>query len=356
MDERVIDTTEAASARQQAQPPLERPADPDNPRWGPGLALGAWGFSIVVTLIVQLIAVAAWMVYRARQGEPMPLKREEFEALLTSASGLLVQLLSTFPAHLLTLAFCWAVVTGIGRRPFLGSLGWRWTASRSLLGMAPLITAALVILIALGVSIGLGDSIGGVVGESTGRMGAIIAKSLTGAIVVAGSAVLLWPLGRFQRRHDRKAVVVLAKVSLVVGALAGLMLVLVGLDGLLPEQKETAFDQLLKASQEARIAIACLAVLTAPIVEEVVYRGVLYSSLRPRVGLWPAIGIVTALFAVVHFHQYWGNWSALLGLAAVSLTLTGVRAYTGSLAPCVAIHFLFNVVNSIQILQRGGAS
>jgi membrane protease YdiL (CAAX protease family) len=95
-----------------------------------------------------------------------------------------------------------------------------------------------------------------------------------------------------------------------------------------------------------------LAVLTAPWVEEFVYRGVLFSALISRAGVRWTVIIVTALFALVHFPQYWGAWSALAGITVLSLTLTIVRAKMKSIFPCIAIHFLFNVVGSLPIIWQ----
>jgi membrane protease YdiL (CAAX protease family) len=46
--------------------------------------------------------------------------------------------------------------------------------------------------------------------------------------------------------------------------------------------EETAFDRLIESSPDARIALAVLAVLTAPLVEEIVYRGIVYPAFTER--------------------------------------------------------------------------
>lgn len=122
----------------------------------------------------------------------------------------------------------------------------------------------------------------------------------------------------------------------------------------LPE-RESPFDQLLKSSQQVRIAVAILAVFTAPIVEEVVYRGVLFSALRKRIGVIATVIIVTATFAGVHVFQNRGAWVSISGLAFLSLALTTVRARTKSVLPCVFIHTLNNAFASIVILINKGS-
>lgn len=145
---------------------------------------------------------------------------------------------------------------------------------------------------------------------------------------------------------------VVAKVLLVLGTTALMLAVFFVLERALPQSRETAFDRLLKTSQQVRVAIAFLAVFSAPIVEEVVYRGVLYSALRSKIGVVVAVLIVTMLFGAVHFLQYWGAWSSLIGVTLLSFVLTVIRAVTRSIKPCVAIHLLNNVVGALGILSK----
>jgi membrane protease YdiL (CAAX protease family) len=48
------------------------------------------------------------------------------------------------------------------------------------------------------------------------------------------------------------------------------------------------------------ILVLVAAVVLAPILEEVVFRGVLFQGLRRRIGLWPAATISSVVFGVVH--------------------------------------------------------
>lgn len=115
-------------------------------------------------------------------------------------------------------------------------------------------------------------------------------------------------------------------------------------------QSETSFDQLLKSSEQVKIAVIVLAITSAPFVEEVIYRGILYSGLRKQFGTAATVIGVTLLFSTVHVLQYWGAWASMAGLTMLSLTLTIVRAKTKSILPCVVIHFANNLFSSIIIL------
>jgi len=133
-------------------------------------------------------------------------------------------------------------------------------------------------------------------------------------------------------------------------ALAFLMLMLnYLLEQYLPHQ-ETELEKLLKLGLGIRLTVAALAVLTAPLVEEVVYRGVLYSGIERAWGKTAAVCLVTILFAGVHFYQYRESIAALTAILLLSLVLTMLRAATGKLLPCVATHLVYNGLQAIALI------
>jgi CAAX protease family protein len=132
--------------------------------------------------------------------------------------------------------------------------------------------------------------------------------------------------------------------------IVALVMVDQGLAKVLPQSEENSFAELLKSSQGVRVSIAILATFTAPIVEETVYRGVLFASVRRHLGLIATVVLITLLFAGVHVLQYWGAWVSVAGLTLLSLVLTVVRARTKSILPCVVIHTLNNAFFSVLIL------
>ena len=134
---------------------------------------------------------------------------------------------------------------------------------------------------------------------------------------------------------------------------AGLAVVLLGLGlGLiqLAGGPETQMDRIISSSRMTAVAMAFVATFTAPLVEEVVYRGVLYSSLRRVAGPIPAVAFVVLLFALVHIPQYWPNYGVISAILMLSFFLTVIRAYTGKLLPCFVIHLIFNGIQSLFIV------
>jgi membrane protease YdiL (CAAX protease family) len=114
----------------------------------------------------------------------------------------------------------------------------------------------------------------------------------------------------------------------------------------------TALDRLVESSRAAALMIAFLAVATAPIVEESIYRGILYPALERVSGAPVAVILVTLLFAVPHVPQYWPNFAVIISITLLSVALTVLRARTGRLLPCVAVHFVFNGIQSVIIVAE----
>ena len=335
--------------------PENVPVDPDNPQWGLGLGFASWGFSVALSIIIPLIAIAVWLIPQL-VGRATSLSQDELKSLLEGSTSLLIQVVSIVPAHILTLSFCWAVVTRLGRRPFFEGLGWRWTISPATSRAAPLISRAVLVLLIVVVALAMIEVLRRRLPQPADNDAARMIGIGVAGIAAAAAGALLMLLGRLQRNPESRAAVAIAKGSFVVGVLVAVLGISIVLERALPQKQDTVFDLLMKSSQQVRIWIALLAVFTAPLVEEVVYRGLLYSALRRRVGMNWSIAIVTLLFAGVHFPQYWGAWAGLAGLTLLSLVLTVVRATTKSIFPCIVIHMLNNIVGAIQILSYTGSS
>jgi len=113
---------------------------------------------------------------------------------------------------------------------------------------------------------------------------------------------------------------------------------------------ETEIDLLIKTSLAVRITVAFLAAATAPFVEEVIYRGVLYGAIERTLGTVWGIVIVSLMFAGVHVLQYKNSLGVITAIAMLSVSLTLVRAYMGRLLPCYVIHLIFNGIQSVDII------
>lgn len=135
------------------------------------------------------------------------------------------------------------------------------------------------------------------------------------------------------------------------GLLITVFAVAVGMSQLFGEQ-DNELLKVLRSSRYAVFLVAFMATVSAPFVEEVVYRGVLYSALQRTFNVPAAVVLVTFVFALVHFPQYWGDYATLTTLTFLSLLITLIRVKTGSLLPCILFHFLINGIQSLILILQ----
>jgi hypothetical protein len=110
---------------------------------------------------------------------------------------------------------------------------------------------------------------------------------------------------------------------------------------LLPETQEFPLERLF-SSPAAGYAMGGFAILVAPPIEELIFRGFLFRIFEHRVGLRFAILVTAILFAGLHVPEYWGAWNHALLILVVGLVFSLARGLTGSLAPSVVLHTAYN--------------
>ena len=99
--------------------------------------------------------------------------------------------------------------------------------------------------------------------------------------------------------------------------------------------------QLLRATRGAMVAaFAFLAVVAAPFLEEILFRGLVFNALLRYVPAWLAVPLSAGVFALAHAQP--GNAGALAPLAMGGVVLAMVYYRTGSLAASMITHGAFN--------------
>jgi membrane protease YdiL (CAAX protease family) len=122
---------------------------------------------------------------------------------------------------------------------------------------------------------------------------------------------------------------------------ATLSLVVMIVPPLLPEKKGFPLEKMFNSPASA-YAIAAFAVLVAPFMEELLFRGVLFAIFEKHGGLTFAIGATALLFAGLHVPEYWGAWNNVVMILVVGLAFSIVRGLTGSLTPSFVLHLAYN--------------
>lgn len=93
----------------------------------------------------------------------------------------------------------------------------------------------------------------------------------------------------------------------------------------------------LSSSLWGKLVMACLAILVAPPIEEFLFRGLLYSSLRQELGVYLSITLSAFFFASIHH-----DVSRLLPLMALGSLFAFLYEKQGSLLPSITAHALWN--------------
>ncbi|HKY45319.1 MAG TPA: type II CAAX endopeptidase family protein [Pyrinomonadaceae bacterium] len=241
-------------------------------------AVVLWATSFILLVSIPVITALPYAAYRI-----LTLGAEAAKTLPTDKMLLFFSVLGILPAHLLTLAVIWMVMSEGGRQSFWKTIGFEWP------------------------TIGFGSP-----------------KGLSPTVTTLACVVL----------------------ALVLFGLAQLVSYIYG-------DRKTDLDLLIESSIYARIATAFMATATAPLVEEVIYRGVLYRALEKAAGIAVAIPVVSLLFAGVHVWQYRNNIAVIIVITVLSIVLTVSRALTGKMLPAFIIHLAFNGIQSIFIVLGG---
>lgn len=98
-----------------------------------------------------------------------------------------------------------------------------------------------------------------------------------------------------------------------------------------------------------QLAVLAAVVVAAPIIEEIIFRGMLLSVLRRSLSLWPAILISAAVFAGIHLLD--PNAIAVVpGLFVLGVVLGYVALKRGDLSLAIAMHSGINLLAAMTLL------
>ncbi len=95
-------------------------------------------------------------------------------------------------------------------------------------------------------------------------------------------------------------------------------------------------------------------IITAPLAEEILFRGLVFRTLRERWRTTAGLLVSSVLFALIHLPYWWLSgaksgadlWLALLEIAGIGALLCGLFRWTGSLWTPLIYHIVNNFVNS----------
>ena len=147
-----------------------------------------------------------------------------------------------------------------------------------------------------------------------------------------------WAEKRFWKAGEDSVVSVILCVILgaALNFLTIFVIAIVYLMGLLPEDA-------VAPPAESLILMIIGTGLIGPIVEEIIFRGIILKSLSEKINITAAIIIQAILFAVIHFDVLQSSYTFVLGLVIGSVFIR-----KDSLWPAIAIHIAYNMTSIIR--------
>lgn len=161
-------------------------------------------------------------------------------------------------------------------------------------------------------------------------------------------AVLLYGLA-FRKREERlsayagiRSTGFLQIIGSVIAGVCANGLILIAMQKIhIPGPWMQAYQNQIGGLISGNLLIAGLAiVLIAPMVEELVFRGILFTSLSKALNPVLSAVVTALLFAIAHGNLVQGSYAFVLGLL-----LALVRHQSGSLWSAIALHFAFNTTS-----------
>ena len=99
------------------------------------------------------------------------------------------------------------------------------------------------------------------------------------------------------------------------------------------------------------------AILFAPIGEELLFRGMLFQSVRARLGTWPGIGLSAVAFGLVHVGpttSTGGNLVVFTTIFALGMVLAWMFHRSGSIVVPIVAHCTFNAISAALLVATVG--
>ncbi|MBU6383339.1 MAG: CPBP family intramembrane metalloprotease [Verrucomicrobia bacterium] len=124
----------------------------------------------------------------------------------------------------------------------------------------------------------------------------------------------------------------------------------------IPEQIAVKFLKSTFSNPPLFIMAILSIIVFAPLIEELLFRGLLQSYIRKHVGPKHAILVTSACFSLFHYAsgQGLGNISIILSLFVLALFLGFLYEKQGSLLAPIVLHSTFNAISVINLYLFGG--
>lgn len=126
-------------------------------------------------------------------------------------------------------------------------------------------------------------------------------------------------------------------------------------------QPVTPLSKLLESNESigALLFFLLLAIMFAPLAEEIIFRGYFFEVLKRTKGKIWAVTVIALGFAGLHLGQYWSDWGAILMITLLGFVLTFLRLWSGTTLASTVMHYVYNasvtIIPLIMILTSNPA-
>ena len=121
----------------------------------------------------------------------------------------------------------------------------------------------------------------------------------------------------------------------------------------MPDSAQTPFEKMLASDRFSLVAITLFGVTAGPVIEELLFRGLLQPVAIYATGVLPGILITSAIFAAMHLPQNGGVWQrgVIIGIAGFGFGV--IRHVTGSTRASSIAHIAYNTLPFAVTLLQG---
>ena len=223
--------------------------------------------------------------------------------------------------------------------------------SFALLLVAQFVAGFAVVVVAVVVKMALGENMvePRAMQDLTASLGApllLVSAWGSAAMTILLLRVWAWPLVADRTEHGLGLIAPTERqiFLLIFGgvACAGAYLTFAHFAHLAPSGPLGPVAQMVTANRSARNAWMLIALVYAPVIEELQFRGMMWSGLRASWGAVPAAITVTLLFFLLHLFETIHFWPAMVAIALLSVATLLVRVRTGSTIASMVLHAAYN--------------
>jgi uncharacterized protein len=110
-----------------------------------------------------------------------------------------------------------------------------------------------------------------------------------------------------------------------------------------PTPADSPLEKLLTTTSSV-VAFAVFGIVFAPLLEEIIFRGFVFTVLADLEGPKVAVPVTALLFTAPHVVQLWGSWAPVVVIFVVGYVFTWIRHRTDSVIPSIIMHTAYNAM------------